>query len=285
MTRATTLQGGRAPRVDLDGSAVAGRDRLVRRIVSSLAAAVVASLAASAVAEPVDAPRGISVVRGAGAETCPDADALAAAVSKKTGRAAIEPRPAGGAHAIDARVDRGPRGFEATIQVDGTLRAIEDAGPTCRPLADALTLMLVILLDESASRPAAERAPAVSRAGDAGDVAAGATSVDRARIDAPPPAPVVRPLVVASPPPPRDAAVVLPSPRAVGLSASVRAALTDGLQEPGALGIDARLRLDVGARLRLEAGALVLPTRQESFASGTADILARGRCGRGVRAP
>jgi hypothetical protein len=264
VTRSTTLQAERARRVD----------RCVRRLVASLALTAVTSLASQAPAEP-DAPRGIALTRGAGAEACPDADALAAAVSRKAGRAALVPRPASGAHAIDARIDRGPRGFEATIQVDGTLRALEDAGPSCRPLADALTLMLVILLDEGASAGATRTDPADATPAAPGAETAPTTDrerVDAARVEAAPPSLVARPLVapaarardVAGPPPPRA--------RAFGLSTSVRAALTDGVQEPGAIGVDARLRLDAGAWLRFEAGALALPTRAESFAGGTAHV-------------
>lgn len=89
----------------------------------------------------------LSVSRGAGAETCPDADALAEELSRRIAPENAPPTP------LDLSVDVAREGdaFVAAIHVEGRKhgeRVLRAEGPACDALHDALVVMLLVLLDE-----------------------------------------------------------------------------------------------------------------------------------------
>lgn len=104
---------------------------------------------------PTRAEAIVRVSRGAGAEGCPDAPTLAHAVSTALGRpslAAATPGASGVHTAFDvtfARVAAG-KGFSAVLRATGRRsgeRTLSEAGDDCAGLGEALTTMLVIVLD------------------------------------------------------------------------------------------------------------------------------------------
>jgi hypothetical protein len=109
----------------------------------------------------------LSVTRGPGAEDCPDTTALQARVEQITGTrleqlAASEPPLA-----LLVRFSREGDSYRAAIRTQGPKegeRSLEDEGPTCLALADAVGVTLALLLDRVPRRdlpaPAPPQAPA-----------------------------------------------------------------------------------------------------------------------------
>ena len=94
----------------------------------------------------------IVVARTAEARDCPDADQIAAKVERIVGRAIAVPE--GTPNALVARLEfsRSGRTYEAVVRVSGARegeRVLEDAGPTCDALADAVAATTALLLDTS----------------------------------------------------------------------------------------------------------------------------------------
>src|SRR3954453_22636034 len=92
----------------------------------------------------------LSVARGPGAEDCPDTTALQARVEQITGTrleqlAATEPRLA-----LGVSFSREGDSYRAAIRTQGPKegeRSLEDEGPTCVALAEAVGVTLALLLD------------------------------------------------------------------------------------------------------------------------------------------
>jgi hypothetical protein len=95
----------------------------------------------------------VSVTRDEGAESCPDADALAAHVERLRGHQATSASSA-------YRVSFSRRGgvFRATIRLTtgGGARELRDRGTTCASLEQATALTLALLLDSELREPPSE---------------------------------------------------------------------------------------------------------------------------------
>ena len=122
--------------------------------VSVLAAAcgLPALLAGSAIAAPATAS--IQSTHAAGAADCPDAAQLARQVNDGLGRQALIATGGAGAQAAGSRVDvafdRAGHGYAATVHVGGAgggTRKLANAGPGCGALANAVAVLLTVVLD------------------------------------------------------------------------------------------------------------------------------------------
>ena len=157
-------------------------------------------------------------------------------------RPALDPSPSGPA-AFSVQIERGNKGYSATVRASGRLRSIADDGASCAGLADALEITLAILLDEEAPAPPP-------------------------RPVGPPPAKPAIWLFSPNELPPPDPVPQAP-PRAQFVS---RALVTDGLTWPGAFGFDVRVFGRFGKRWSLAASLLDVPSRGERRVSGTVDV-------------
>lgn len=123
---------------------------LVRTDLHALSClALVATLGQGARAEPARAS--LTVTRDDGSRECPDSPALAARVETVTGKSlfdasSAEPRDTW----VQVEFVRSIGGFHAVISARGTRqgkRTLDDVGPECASLADAVAITLAILLD------------------------------------------------------------------------------------------------------------------------------------------
>jgi hypothetical protein len=160
------------------------------------------------------------VERAAGADLCPDGEALGVKVQQIRGRPIFDPPR--GYRVTFARTDDG---FAATIRSDtsaGSVRTLEHTGASCSTLAHAVALTLALLIDSDLEPKKVEP-------------------------QAPPPAPIAMPTAIPQPPP------VTPASREATFSfAAVGLA---GVLRPFSPAVAA----DVGVRfapLRVSAGAL-----------------------------
>jgi hypothetical protein len=125
-----------------------------------LAVAVAVVLAAGRVR--AETPRASLVVtRGPGAEDCPDVAAITARVRALTASDALDPRPDAPRDTwIQVELLRVLPGYRAVLSARGKrqgTRTIEDVGPSCRSLGEAVSITLVMLLDPAlAESPPAE---------------------------------------------------------------------------------------------------------------------------------
>jgi hypothetical protein len=106
------------------------------------------------------APRASLVVtRGEGAEDCPDAASLAAQVQRLAGRSVIDAEPLSTPPRdtwIQVAIVRNFGGYLAEISAGGLhhgSRSLEDSGPSCSSLADAITITIAMFLDPYATTP------------------------------------------------------------------------------------------------------------------------------------
>jgi hypothetical protein len=89
------------------------------------------------------------VARAEQALECPDAEALRARVEGLMGRAALSSNGPPEVN-LEVQISRRSHGYRAVVRVSGTssgIRELEDEGPGCDSLADALTVTLAVLLD------------------------------------------------------------------------------------------------------------------------------------------
>lgn len=107
-----------------------------------------------------DAPKSSLVVtRGDATDTCPDAPALAEQVRRLTGADVIDSSglTAGPRETfIRVAISRNSAGFHADITAGGQrhgTRTLDDVGPTCTALEDAIAVTIAIFLDPYASAP------------------------------------------------------------------------------------------------------------------------------------
>jgi len=112
------------------------------RIVSSLLLLSVVTFSPLGRAETTPL---VVVERGAGAERCPDAEAIAVKIEQIRGRPAVDPP-----NRYRVTLARTDDGFSATIRSDkseGSVRTLEHDGPNCSALGHAVALTLALLLD------------------------------------------------------------------------------------------------------------------------------------------
>ncbi len=138
---------------------------VARALFAAASVGVFGTAAPEAWASPETAE--LSVARGPGAEDCPDTTALQARVEQITGTrleqlAASEPR-----FALGVTFSREGDSYRAAIRTQGPKegeRSLEDEGPTCVALAEAVGVTLALLLDRVPRRdlpaPAPRQAPA-----------------------------------------------------------------------------------------------------------------------------
>ncbi len=126
--------------------------------------------------EPSSLPHASLVVtRGAGADGCPDAATLADQVQRVSGARVVQAGVSGAPPDtwIEVAIVRDFAGYRAELRAGGQhhgARTLEDLGPGCSSLADAVTVTIAIFLDPYANAgapqpaPTPPRAPAVTRA-------------------------------------------------------------------------------------------------------------------------
>lgn len=125
-------------------------------IRSALVAALLPCLAARpAAAQPgPEGPAPLVVQRAPGASDCLDAAALADRVTLLTGRRAlVAAQDGGGGFAYEVQILHSEDGYTAIVLAGGKSRQIEDPGPTCESLSEALALTLAILAGDAAPAP------------------------------------------------------------------------------------------------------------------------------------
>jgi hypothetical protein len=127
---------------------------------SGFGGTLLAACLASASARAAEGPLPLRVERTASAQTCADATTLAAVTNQTTNRATLDPdAPDGPVKVIVAFSHDKKTGYTATIKIVGGERAgertLNDVGPKCDDLAEAVVTTLVIMLEESAPPPPA----------------------------------------------------------------------------------------------------------------------------------
>src|SRR6188508_2791870 len=130
------------------------------RIVSSLLAVALLAFSFAARAERAQ----LRVDRGAGAERCPDADAIGDNVEQIRGRGAIDKRSL-----YRVTFSRTENGFAAAIRAETTdrsVRTLDHIGPSCAPLGRAVALTIALILDSEVApeEPVEPTPPTVTRA-------------------------------------------------------------------------------------------------------------------------
>lgn len=122
---------------------------------SAVLAATVLLWPARSRAEP--GPASLVVTRGEGADDCPDAANLADQVRRLTGSAVINAAPVtsqANPSFIQVAIVRNFASYRAEIHAGGAHhgnRALEDLGPSCASLADAIAITIAIFLDPYAT--------------------------------------------------------------------------------------------------------------------------------------
>ncbi|AUX28755.1 hypothetical protein SOCE836_008360 [Sorangium cellulosum] len=167
----------------------------------------------------------LSVTRGDGAESCPDAARLIARVEQLRGRPETG---ASGAYAV--RFTRGDDGFRASIRSGSGARELRDRGGSCAALEQATAVTLALLLDSDAREP-----PLQAPEADVGGEPAPAPGAPAAAAGAPAPA--------AGAPSPQASAAVPPAPR---VPSGAGGGEREG-EAPGPEGGATRLTLAAGA--------------------------------------
>jgi hypothetical protein len=215
-----------------------------------------------------EVPASLTVTRDNGSRDCPDSPALAFRAEQVAGKPLFE---RGGAHASDTWVQvefvRNFDGFRAIISARGKrqgTRTLDDIGPECASLADAVAITLAILLDPAAA-PRSEVVPVPSN-----DAAPPPANVIAGGPSAAVVAPVATPPLDSLPPQGHAAQRSESKPIVFGLEASVGAALAvlDGV----APFVEGGGRARAGAIFALGAGGgFVLPDRVE-FGEGSVDL-------------
>ncbi|WP_437335859.1 hypothetical protein [Sorangium sp. So ce394] len=204
----------------------------------------------------------LSVTRGAGAESCPDAARLVARVEQLRGRPETG---ASGAYAVS--FTRGDDGFRAAIRSESGARELRDRGGSCAALEQATAVTLALLLDSDAREPSL-REPDADGGGDPGPApgaSAPAPGAPAAAAGAPAPAsaaPAVTPPPARPEPTPADrgergAEATSPERGATRLTLAAGAAGLFGVVRPFAPALSAEAGIG-GARWRATMGALWL---------------------------
>ena len=138
------------------------RDPLLRPVLAA-AVGLCGLVARPARAEPATAL--IESTKAPGAADCPDAGRLARAVNDGIGRVAVFPAgPEAPAARLQVSVtfERAARGYAATVKLGGArggTRKLSGGGPGCDALANAVGVLLTVVLDSDAGAPGDAAAP------------------------------------------------------------------------------------------------------------------------------
>jgi hypothetical protein len=228
---------------------------VVTRVPSELAAALVAVFVTALVpplgADPLRAS--LIVTRDDGSRECPDSAVLAARIETIAGKSLVASEPAEPSDTwVQVEFVRAISGYHAVISARGArqgTRALDDVGPDCASLADAVAITLAILLDPAATAKGEAAAPT-------------ATSAALIAANAPPQHPVDMTPLAGSP-----ADEAARSPSRLGLEASAGASV--GVLEHATAMVEGGGRLHFGPVFVLGAGGgFFFPDRVE-FGSGT----------------
>lgn len=125
------------------------REGLIAILCTSFALSMGMGLATPREARAAGARASLAVHREVGAETCANTDELAALVESVAGSRVItgpEPKPI---H-LDVRIRREGGGYKSVIELSGArsgTRALDDEGPGCDVLSQALAVTISVLLD------------------------------------------------------------------------------------------------------------------------------------------
>lgn len=116
------------------------------------------SKAPLAVAQTQAPQAALIVTRGEGAQDCPESTALADRVRAVAGANVVNAEPGTAAFQtwVQVAIARNFNGYSAQISTSGVRhgsRTLEDVGPSCANLADAIAVTLAIILDPYASAP------------------------------------------------------------------------------------------------------------------------------------
>jgi hypothetical protein len=140
--------------------------RSIARIAAFVAAVLTAFASRRARADELSVR--LAVKRAPDAADCPDAARLAAAIARAGHRAAPSVMADADARLrFEVEMARSAEGYAATVRILGArigVRKIEHTGGTCAPLADALAVTLVVVIDDveqgdAAHGPGAEPPP------------------------------------------------------------------------------------------------------------------------------
>jgi len=129
---------------------------MIRAVLALLAALAIIACASITSAAPLRAS--LEVQRGAGTETCADQDALTSQIEGIADAAILsgpEPKPV----QVQVRFRRADQGFVAVIELSGGRtgeRTLDDPGPGCEVLSQALAITIAILLEPDAGQVAVE---------------------------------------------------------------------------------------------------------------------------------
>lgn len=132
-----------------------------RSILARAIGAGIALLASSSEAfgQPGDLVLRLAVARSPGADDCPDAAALAAAINARMGAPRLAaPSPGAATEGADVvvAIERTEGRLRAVVRTHGVAageRTIDDAGPDCAGLRDALVLLMTLYLDQGWGAP------------------------------------------------------------------------------------------------------------------------------------
>lgn len=131
-------------------------NRMGRARISFLVALGVALIGRRAEADPAPGRASLDVTLEKGAEGCPDRAKLTKLVEAVAGAGSIAAPGKAAPTQIQVRITRVNKGFSATVSLTGAQageRVIEDAGPRCSALSQALAVAIAVLIDAEANPP------------------------------------------------------------------------------------------------------------------------------------
>jgi hypothetical protein len=223
---------------------MAAARRPLRALSAAAFCGAAVSLSVSAGAQPA-ALREVPLVvqRAPAASGCSDANALAERVNTLVGRKAlVAAADSGSGFAFDVQILKSEEGFTAIVLAAGRSRQLEDPGPTCGSLSEALAATLAILVDADDTPPPSAPPPPPPR---------------------PAPAPVIVPPPTRPPPPPSYGPRFLVSP-IVAVSSGLSGVAVPAL----ALAADVR----VYGPFSVLAGFTWTPSQSYELAPGHVDV-------------
>ncbi len=195
-------------------------------------------------------PATLSVERLAGAESCPDASALAARVAELEPSAELSAGAKSSARHLSVTLSRQPEHWAAEIVLSGPRggrRTLTDSGATCAGLGEAVALTLAMLREAEADESEPPPAEAVSE---------------------PRPGPLVQP---PPPPPPERPAPSSPAPE-LGLGVSAGGVAHVGLLARAGVGVEAGIELALGDRFRTLLGGLWTAPQSIDHGEGRVEV-------------
>ncbi len=219
------------------------------------AAAIVPAIARDAVADEAVGTARLAWVRGDGAESCPDGEALARDVTERLGR---NPFEQGAPQVIEGTVVRDGLRWSARLYVrdaDGGLvgvREFASDAPTCATIGRSVALAIALTIDPDARLNTPAQPPAAP-----------------APTPTPPPTPVSGPPVAPRPTRPRPGDRLS---RSRTMSVVARAVGSVGLFPAVALGVGLGLEGTVVRRLRWHGGVVWYPEVRTSTRNSTLGI-------------